>query len=63
MHVRSAEDIGLGHEEIAKAAALRTRERLYVPVKDTVCELIAGDDPAAQAAALVERLREARLVA
>jgi hypothetical protein len=38
------------------------RERLFVPVKNGRCEMIAGADEAAQAWALAQRLREARLV-
>ena len=60
--VRSASDIGVDLEQIERIAARRVRERLYVPTKTGVCELIEGADEAAQAAALVQRLREARLV-
>lgn len=57
--VRSAADIGLMQDEIARAAGLRVRERLFVPVKEARCEIIAGADAAAQ---LAQRLREARLI-
>ena len=60
--VRSAMQIGLRAEEIARVASRRVRERLYVPVKEGRCELIAGADEAAQAVALAQRLREARLL-
>ena len=62
LHVRSATDVGLAADDIAAFAARRTRERLFVPVKESVCEMMPGEDAEAQAQALVERLREARLV-
>jgi electron transfer flavoprotein beta subunit len=60
--VRSAGDIGLDSARIASLKAKRVRERLYVPSKESRCELIVGDDGAAQGAALGLRLIEARLV-
>lgn len=60
--VRTAADIEVTADAIAALGARRLRERLYVPVKAGQCELIAGADETAQAAALVQRLREARLV-
>ena len=60
--VRTAADIGLTAETIAGARRGATVERLFVPVKDRVCEMIAGDDGRHLARALAERLREARLV-
>ena len=60
--LRSASEIGLAADEINRVVARRVRERLYVPVKDSRCELITGADEAAQAAALAQRLREARLI-
>jgi electron transfer flavoprotein beta subunit len=47
------------------AGLLRARrivKRVYVPVKDTHCVWIEGGDAAVQAAALVERLRAARVL-
>lgn len=60
--VRSAADIGLAQADIERMASRRVRERLFVPVKRGQCELIAGVDEVEQAAALVQRLREDRLV-
>ena len=60
--VRSAADIGLAHEEMARAAGLSVRERLFVPVKEGRCEIITGADAAAQAGELAKRLRDARLI-
>ena len=60
--VRSASEIGLGAGEIESAAVRRVRERLFVPVNDNQCELIAGEDAGAQAALLALRLREARII-
>jgi len=60
--VRSAADIGLTATDIESVATRRVRERLYVPLKSGVCELMAGIDEAAHAAALAHALREARLI-
>jgi electron transfer flavoprotein beta subunit len=60
--MRSAADIGLAGPDIERIASRRVRERLFVPSNKSVCELIAGVDEVAQAAALARALREARLV-
>ena len=60
--VRSLADVGIEADALQRIAARRSRERLYVPVKTTRCEMIGGADAQAQADALVARLREARLV-
>ena len=60
--VHSASDVGLAPADVERVAARGVRERLYVPVKDNVCELMAGADAVAQAEALARRLREARLI-
>ena len=60
--IRNASDIGIDIAQVERIAARRVRERLYVPTRTGVCELIEGSDGAAQAAALARRLREARLV-
>jgi electron transfer flavoprotein beta subunit len=60
--LRSASEIGVDPGEIARMASRRVRERLYVPVSVSRCELIAGADERAQAATLAQRLREARLI-
>jgi electron transfer flavoprotein beta subunit len=60
--VLSPAEIGLSPDEIARVGARRVRERLYVPSKNARCELIEGAEASVQAAALVRRLREARLI-
>ena len=60
--VKSAPDVGLDAGEIQVVSSRRKRERLYVPVKGGVCEIIGGSDEIRQAAALAQRLREARLI-
>jgi electron transfer flavoprotein beta subunit len=59
---RSASDVGVETDALARFASLRIRERVFVPVKDGRCEFVEGVDETAQAVALAERLREARLV-
>ena len=54
--------IAVSSTEVAAASCRRFLERLFVPVKSTRCELIAGADENAQGVALAHRLREARLV-
>jgi electron transfer flavoprotein beta subunit len=56
--VWKAGDLGLAKEEIS---ARRVIERLFVPAKDSRCEFIAGS-PQAQAVALAQRLRDAKLI-
>jgi electron transfer flavoprotein beta subunit len=60
--MRSAADVGIESGALARFASLRTRERVFVPVKDNRCEFVEGVDEAAQALALAHRLREARLI-
>ena len=60
--IKSAAEIDLTHAEIDRFAARATREALYVPAKSGMCEIIGGADEAAQAFALAERLRDARLI-
>jgi electron transfer flavoprotein beta subunit len=62
LSLRSASAIGLAENEIAAMNARRVRTSPYVPVNDSVCELVSGVDDAACGAALAHRLREARLV-
>jgi electron transfer flavoprotein beta subunit len=54
-----AADLGL--DAVALAPRL-TLERLYVPVVDTKVEIMEGDTPDVQAAALTTRLKEAKLI-
>jgi electron transfer flavoprotein beta subunit len=60
--MRLLTDAGIESDTLAAFAAMRTRERVFVPVKESRCEFIEGDDESAQAQALVERLSEARLM-
>ncbi len=54
-----AGDIGLDAGALAQRLTL---EQLFVPVVDTKVEIMAGDTPEEQAAALVQRLKEAKLI-
>ncbi len=60
--VWTREDLGLAADMVGAAAARQTRERLYVPVNDVSCEYIGGDDAAAQARALLDRLLAERVL-
>jgi electron transfer flavoprotein beta subunit len=60
--VWSAPDLGLASETAGAAGARCVRERLFVPVKQTRCQLISGSFPDEQAADLARRLREAKLI-
>jgi len=55
----SAADLGLQASELA---ARCVRERLFAPVKEGRCELIAGATPEEQGAKLAQRLRDARVL-
>ena len=56
----AAVDVDAG--TIAADRSRRRLERLFIPADDVPCELIAGDTPQAQAANLVRRLREAKVL-
>ena len=60
--VRSAADAGIDGVVVAAYESRRTRERVFVPVKESRCEIVEGADEAAQARVLASRLREARLI-
>jgi electron transfer flavoprotein beta subunit len=60
--VRSPADVGIDAVVAAAFESRRVRERVFVPVKESRCELVEGADDAAKARALALRLREARLV-
>jgi len=55
----SAADVGLDAGALGKRLTL---EALFVPVVDTKVEIMEGDTPEEQAAALVKRLKEAKLI-
>lgn len=59
VEVWSSVDLGL---EPSQLAPRRVRERVFEPERTGHCELVAGDSPEAQAAGLVRRLADARLV-
>lgn len=59
--VWKAADLGLAASEVGAAGARRVLERLFLPVKNNRCEFIPGSAQG-QAAALAQRLREARLI-
>jgi electron transfer flavoprotein beta subunit len=59
---KTAAEIDVTAQDIARFSARSSRERLYVPVKTGACEIMSGADEVAQAVALAERLREARLI-
>ena len=54
-----AADLGLQASDLV---AHRVRERLFAPVKDSRCEIVAGATPEEQGAKLALRLREARVL-
>ena len=60
--LKSARDVDIDAEHVRRLCGLRVRERLYVPVKSGRCEILGGATEIEQAAALVRRLQEARLV-
>ena len=62
LNVRSAADAGIDGVVLAAYESRRTRDRVFVPVKENRCERIEGADAAAQARALASRLRDARLI-
>ena len=60
--VWSAADLGVAVGETGVAGARCVRERVFLPVKDNRCEMMEGPSPEAQAAKLVQRLREAKVL-
>jgi electron transfer flavoprotein beta subunit len=60
--VWSAADLGLGAEQVGARGRRVLLERLYVPVRESRCELIAADTPQEAGEQLAQRLREARLI-
>jgi electron transfer flavoprotein beta subunit len=60
--VWSAADLGLEAQATGRSGAHSRVERVYAPVKESRCERIEAADPAAQAAILADRLREAKLI-
>jgi len=60
--VWTASDLGLAAGDVGAAGARRVLERLYLPQKDGACEMIDAATPAEQAARLIARLRESRVL-
>lgn len=55
-------DIGIKSSEIGKCATRRSRDDLFLPVNDSCCEFIGGDDPKLVAVDLVQRLMEEKII-
>lgn len=60
--VWSAADLGLGAGESGAAAARTERTRVFVPIKDSRCEMVEGATPQEQAVTLARRLREEKVI-
>jgi len=60
--VWSPADLGLTAGQVGAAAARHVVKRVYIPVKESRCEFIEAGSRAEQAALLVQRLAEARLL-
>ncbi len=60
--VWSAADIGADTSKCGAAGARAKLEKLFVPVKEGVCEIIEGESPEEAAGALALKLREVRLI-
>lgn len=60
--VWSAADLCLDPSQVGVSGARLTVERLFVPVKENQCEFITGASPQEQAANLLRRLQEMRVL-
>jgi electron transfer flavoprotein alpha/beta subunit len=58
----TAAEIGIDTAQLAHDRTRRALDRLFIPVEDARCEFIAGDTPQAQAANLVQRMREEKVL-
>jgi electron transfer flavoprotein beta subunit len=58
----SVADLAIDAGALARDAARRMLEHLFVPVADNRCEFIGGETPEAQAANLVRRMRESKVL-
>jgi electron transfer flavoprotein beta subunit len=58
----TALDLGVDGEQLAQDQARRVLQRLFIPAQDNHCEFITGATADAQAAHLVQRLREERVL-
>lgn len=59
---RNLESIGMTPDSLAARARLQERERLFVPAKNTNCELVTGDSAREMAQQMVSRLSAAKLL-
>jgi electron transfer flavoprotein beta subunit len=57
-----AADLGLDSERVGPGAARVEIADLYLPMKESKCEMIEGDTPQEQAVKLAARLRELKLI-
>jgi electron transfer flavoprotein beta subunit len=60
--VWSADDLGLDLAEIGPEAAKVTMDELFIPKREMVCEIIAGETGEEKARNLVVRLQEGKLI-
>ena len=60
--VWSTADLGLDPNQVGAVGARLTVERLFIPVKESQCEFITGESPQEQAANLLRRLQEMRVL-
>lgn len=60
--VWKAADLGLDQERIGSGAAKIAITDVYIPVKESRCEMIEGNTPEEKAANLAARLRELKLI-
>lgn len=60
--VWKAADLGVDAERVGAAAARALITDVYLPVKESKCEMIEGDTPQEQAVKLAARLRELKLI-
>lgn len=60
--VWSAADLGLDSSQVGVTGVRLTVERLFVPVKENQCEFITGASPQEQAANLLRRLQDMRVL-
>lgn len=58
----TASDIGVDPSEVGAAGARLKLEKLFLPPKSAQVEMMAGDTPQEQAAALVERLKADKII-
>jgi len=55
-------DLGIEPSEVGAAGRRLSLSRLYQPVKEARCEIVAGETPAEAGANLAARLREAKVI-